>query len=122
MGFKEKYNQLRCYHTGAPEVVNDILLKYEQMAYYVCTDCGKPAKHKTQVYFASFCDECLKKLVKQGYTEPIKFKDCFEVTKYLNKIAQTGELEEITYIVSFKDEWLRYIKSLETDFLYTKIL
>ena len=26
---KEKYNQLRCYHTGAPEVVNDILLKYE---------------------------------------------------------------------------------------------
>lgn len=119
---KEKYNQLRCYHTGAPEVVNDILLKYEQMAYYVCTDCGKPAKHETQVYFASFCDECLKKLVKQGYTEPIKFKDCFEVTKYLNKIAQTGELEEITYIVSFKDEWLRYIKSLETDFLYTKIL
>ena len=55
---KEKYNTLRCYHSGCSQEIQNILDKYEQMAYYVCTVCGKPAICETQGYFASLCDNC----------------------------------------------------------------
>lgn len=101
---KEKYNLMRCYHFGAPEEVDNIINKYEQMAYYVCTRCGKPATCETQGYFASYCDDCWKDYVRYENVEPIVFKPYFKISGYKN-----GENYE--KIVSFEDEWNRYLKS-----------
>ena len=101
---KEKYNEMRCYHFGAPEEVCNIIRKYEQMAYYVCTKCGKPATYETQGYFASYCDDCFKDLVRHQDVEPIEFRSYFKISGRKN-----GENYE--KIISFEDEWNRYLKS-----------
>ena len=105
---KEKYNTMRCYHTGAPEEVCRIIEKYEQMAYYVCTNCGKPATCETTGYFASFCDDCRKDLVGHQPVEFIEFRDYFKLTRFTKGVET--ELE-----ISFKAEWIRYINSMEVD-------
>lgn len=100
---KEKYNEMRCYHFGAPEEVDNIINKYEQMAYYVCTRCGKPATYETQGYFASYCDDCFKDFVRHQDVEPIEFRPYFKISGRKNG-------EDYEKIVSFEDEWNRYIK------------
>lgn len=100
---KEKYNTMRCYHLGAPETVDDIIMKYEHMAYYICTKCGKPATCETQGYLTSYCDDCWKDLVRHQEIERIKFKPYFKISGYKN-----GENYEKD--ISFEEEWNRYIK------------
>ena len=100
---KEKYNSMRCYNYGAPEKVHDIIRKYELMAYYVCTKCGKPAVYETQGYFASFCEDCFKELVGHPKVELIEFKPYFKRSGY----KDGKDYEEI---ISFEDEWNRYLK------------
>ena len=103
---KEKYNTLRCYHCGAPEEVSRIIDKYEQMAYYICTHCGKPAMYETCGYLASYCEDCWKDFARHDAVNLIEFSDSYKVQKY-----SKGETTIIEY--SFKDEWNRYINSLE---------
>lgn len=105
---KEKYNTMRCYNFGAPEEVYNIIHKYEQIAYYVCTKCGKPAAYETQGYYASFCEDCFKDYVRHQKVKPIEFKPYFKISGYKN-----GENYE--KIVSFEDEWSRYLKGLERE-------
>ena len=100
---KEKYNSMRCYNYGAPEEVRDIIRKYELMAYYVCTRCGKPAIYETQGYFASFCEDCLKVFKRQPKVELIEFKPYFKISGYKDG-------EDYEKIISFEDEWNRYLK------------
>lgn len=101
---KEKYNRLRCYSNGkASYKVEDIIGKYEEMAYYICTNCGKPATVETQSYFASFCDDCWKGIFKNEKVEQIQFKNYFIVNTFT-----AGTHCDEKYI-SFKDEWERYI-------------
>lgn len=102
---KEKYNTLRCYHFGAPKAVCDIIEKYEQMARYVCSRCGKPAIYETRGYFLSFCDNCFKDFVRHEEVDVIKFKDCYEVTQY-------SDNNTTTLTISFKDEWERYLERI----------
>jgi hypothetical protein len=37
---KEKYGQMRLYHSGAADEVCDILSKYEFLSEQVCSECG----------------------------------------------------------------------------------
>lgn len=102
---KEKYNRLECYNSGAPAEVQDIIDKYSVMASYVCTCCGKPATCETQGYFASYCDDCLKKYVRHEKVESLKPSTVYLVT--------TTDFEDgATYVktISFEDEWNRYLK------------
>ena len=101
---KEKYNSMRCYHAGAPEEVCDILDKYEQMARYICTNCGKPATYETQGYIASFCENCYNGLRHQLKADKIEFKPYYKIRKY-----QKGKSTEMT--ISFEEEWNRYIQN-----------
>jgi DNA-directed RNA polymerase subunit RPC12/RpoP len=103
---KEKYNRLECYNFGAPEAVQEIINKYSVMAGYVCTICGKPATFETNSYIASFCGDCQKEFVLHDSGEQIKFKPTFKVTRYSNGV-------ESEKIVSFEEEWNRYLQSLE---------
>ena len=100
---KEKYNEMRCYCNGAPEEVYEILTKYEQMARYICTNCGKPAVYETQGYIASFCEDCYNGLKHQPKAEKIEFKPHYKTRRF-----QKGESAEM--IISFEEEWNRYIK------------
>lgn len=107
---KEKFNELRVYHTGAPDVVEDIIRKYEVMAKYVCSHCGRPADYETcECYIESFCSNCCckERLAHNcGSIKPIIFKDSFVLTQYDKTLKKTETN------ISFRDEWERYIKNL----------
>lgn len=103
---KEKYNSLRCYHCGAPEEVCNIIDKYEVMAGYICTNCGRPASYETQDYIASYCDDCWKDIARHEVSEPIEFKPSYKVTGF----AKGGHYDRT---ISFEDEWNRYVERIE---------
>lgn len=103
---KEKYNELRCYHFGAPQEVEQILQKYEIMARLVCTRCGRPATYETRGYIESFCDDCWKDCARHEKGEWIKPEFEFTVIGYKNG-------KETKRKVSFKEEWERYLEVLE---------
>ena len=104
---KEKYNYMECYNNGAPEKVHKIIDKYSVMASYICTICGKPATFETEGYIASYCDECFKDKVRHYPGEWIK-----PSTKY--KVCGFKDGKSYRKTISFKREWNRYIKSLES--------
>jgi hypothetical protein len=109
---KEKYNRLECYNNGAPEKVHEIIDKYSMMAGYICTVCGRPATFETNGYIASYCDDCLKKYVRHNAGEWIKFEPKYKVHGFKDG-------KKYTKTVSFKKEWDRYIKSLESEEIST---
>lgn len=101
---KEKYNFLRCYSNGAAsQEVEDIIAKYEHMAYYICCECGKPATYETRGYLASYCEDCWKDLVRHKEVEKIEFKPYYRVTGF-------AKGEHYNKTISFEDEWNRYLK------------
>lgn len=102
---KEKYNTLRCYTFGAPEEVVEIIDKYSHMARYICTICGKPAMYETDGYIASYCRDCWKDFVRH---DPGEFIECYQ--KYKVSCYENGEYRE--KIVSFEDEWNRYLEKI----------
>ena len=103
---KEKYNNLVCYSNGAAsQRVEDIISKYEEMAYYICTQCGKPATCMTTGYWASLCDDCWKDNLRYIEVKQIDFLPEYNVTEFSN-----GKRVEKT--ISFEDEWNRYLKGL----------
>jgi hypothetical protein len=101
---KEKYNTLRCYPSDPLEEVLNILHKYEHMAYYICTECGRPAACETRGYFASFCDDCWKQHLIHEHIELIEFKPYY-------KLIGFSKGEHYEKIISFEAEWNRYLKS-----------
>lgn len=101
---KEKYNFMRCYYTKAPWEVDQIISKYEHMAHYICTVCGRPATCETTGYFASFCDDCWKDYMRHENIEWLDFKPYFKVST----LTEDTHYDEKT--ISFKDEWNRYVK------------
>lgn len=100
---KEKYNELRCYHTGSKEV-DDIISKYAYISRYVCTHCGKSATFETSSYLASFCDDCWKDNFRHESGEWLEFSDTFTISGYSNGQHYKKE-------ISVKDEWSRYLNS-----------
>ena len=97
---KEKYNRMVCYHNGCSEAAQRIIDKYEHMAMYVCTVCGKPATVETMGYIASYCDKCYEKY-KTYKAEPITLETSYKIMRFSH-----GEKTE--EIISFEDEWNRY--------------
>lgn len=102
---KEKYNTMRCYHFGAPEKVQDIIDKYSVMTRYVCIRCGKPAIYKTQGYITSLCMDCWKDHARHYNVERIAFKPYYKVTGFA-----FANGEEYERVISFEDEWNKYLK------------
>jgi hypothetical protein len=102
---KEKYNLMRCYSVNSTPEIDSIIAKYEQIAPYICTICGKPAAFKTSGYIASFCTNCWKDHRRHLDGEFIKFQHYFTV----NLVTEGTHFDEKK--ISFADEWNRYIKS-----------
>jgi hypothetical protein len=105
---KEKYNEMRCYCNRAPASVYKIIKKYEQMSYYICTRCGKPADWELQGYYMSVCTDCWKDLFRHEQVLPIKFKDYYILTSISNSKKASRK-------ISFKNEWKRYIERLSNN-------
>lgn len=105
---KEKYNRLTCYYTNnTPLAVKEIITKYEHMARYICSHCGKPATYETDDYILSFCDDCWKDYVRHLSVKQIEFKPYFTV----NTATEGVHFDE--KLISFEDEWNRYLKGFE---------
>lgn len=58
MQIKEKYGSLRWYDTGAPEEIQTIINKYEDISYHTCISCGKPAKYLSTGWICPYCEKC----------------------------------------------------------------
>ena len=78
------------------------------MAGYVCTRCGRPAYYETSGYIASFCRDCWKDFARHEKGEFIKFKPFYKRIRF-----SKGESKE--EIISFEDEWNRYLKEIGYD-------
>lgn len=62
---KEKYGEL-CLYASAPDYIQDILTKYEDMSSCYCCRCGKPAKYWSTGWICPFCEDCKNDLENQG--------------------------------------------------------
>jgi hypothetical protein len=103
---KEKYGQMRLYHSGAPEEVNDILDKYEFLSEQVCSTCGKPAAAMTRGWICPYCAEHLQKYTERGETaDPIEIQ-----TSYIRK-RWSAEGTTETFI-DCSNEWNRYLERI----------
>ncbi len=106
MQVKEKYGQMRLYHSGASEEVNDILDKYEFLSEQVCSECGKPAVAITRGWIYPFCEEHIKDFTERGENvDPIEVQ-----TSYIRKLYHSGEHTETE--IDCSDEWTRYLKRI----------
>ena len=70
---KEKYGSLRWYDWGAPQKVQDIIDKYEEISTHTCIRCGRPATKISTGWICPFCDKCADKL-----SDRIDFRDIEE--------------------------------------------
>lgn len=103
---KEKYNYLRCYSNGkASNMVEEIIAKYEQMAPYICTFCGKPAAYETRGYIVSLCEDCLKDNFSNEKVDKIDFKPYF-IVRTKTEGAHFDEKK-----ISFASEWDNYLQT-----------
>lgn len=61
---KEKYGSLCWYHTFAPDELEPIIDKYEEISKKTCIVCGRPATKIHKNWIGPLCDECVKKALK----------------------------------------------------------
>lgn len=61
---KEKYGRLCWYHTFAPDELEPIIDKYEEISKKTCVVCGRPATKIHKNWIGPLCDECVKKALK----------------------------------------------------------
>lgn len=61
---KEKYGKLCWYHTFAPDELEPIINKYEEISKKTCIVCGRPATKIHKNWIGPLCDECVKKALK----------------------------------------------------------
>ena len=59
---KEKFGTLRVYVGPYIKEIDDIIGKYEDMSYYICCRCGKPATKISTGWICPFCDDCADKI------------------------------------------------------------
>jgi len=73
MQIKEKYGGLRWYDNGGTKKLSDILLKYENLSYNYCINCGNPAEYISTGWISPYCSECARRSkVFDTDFEPIK--------------------------------------------------
>ena len=94
---KEKYGGLRLYANEYKENTKIILAKYEELSYYICGRCGKPATKISQGWIYPFCDEC-SNLVHDNFK---KIEDCYRM------LEPTVEkmIDRIVYNFRYDDFW-----------------
>lgn len=61
---KEKYGSLCWYHAFAPDELEPIINKYEEISKKTCIVCGRPATKIHKNWIGPLCDECVKKALK----------------------------------------------------------
>lgn len=103
---KEKYGSMRCYTSGAPQEVCDIIDKYEILSEQVCCKCGAPASLQTLGYISPYCSKCY---YETNQVEPITPEVSFTREIYKGN----GQVEEQT--ISVEDEWNRYLAKLNAN-------
>lgn len=61
---KEKYGGLRFYTGRVPVESNayEIIKKYEDMSYGICTECGRPGHQIDDGWIWTMCDSCYKQM------------------------------------------------------------
>jgi hypothetical protein len=103
---KEKYGQMRLYHSGAADEVCDILSKYEFLSEQVCSECGKPAVAMTRGWICPYCNEHVKNFTDRGIiADPIEVQ-----TSYIRKRYHNGTHTET--VIDCSDEWARYLNRI----------
>lgn len=63
---KEKFGEMRCYHSGAyGSKVDDIIDKYTTLSRNICIGCGKPdVPMLMRGWFDPMCERCYRKIIR----------------------------------------------------------
>ena len=95
---KEKFGSLRWYDNGAPQQVQDVIIKYEYLSSHVCINCGKVNVPLYGGWISPYCDYCAQRF----YANPeeciiaqANLESSFMVTKYAE-----NEKNEIKFDIS----------------------
>lgn len=100
---KEKFNNLVCCPSVSSPKIDKILLKYHEMARFVCAKCGKPAVWETKGYILSFCDACLERSHRHEAKDRLIFQTQFGVSTYKDGKSRTKT-------ILFQKEWDEYLR------------
>ena len=57
---KEKFGGLRFYINHATDEIGSLISIAESKSYYICENCGKPGTLRTDGWYVTACDECVK--------------------------------------------------------------
>lgn len=58
---KEKFGGLCWYDDGGNDETYKIIIKYEELSYKICQQCGKPAEYMTKHWIGYYCEKCARK-------------------------------------------------------------
>lgn len=58
---KEKWGRFHLYCMNASKDVYKIIDKYENLSWYYCIHCGKPAKYISKGWIRPYCEDCINK-------------------------------------------------------------
>ena len=68
---KEKYAEMRLYHSGVPKDIYDkvesIIDKYSEKSYYTCAQCGAEATQYSRGWMQPFCSLCYRRFKEARY-------------------------------------------------------
>lgn len=103
---KEKFGELRCYHSGADgSKVDDIIDKYTILSRNVCIECGKPdVPMLMRGWMDPMCEKCYRRIVRRK-----AMSDADIHARYLDEIG--GSSSEMSNYLCFSkwspvdEEW-----------------
>ena len=120
---KEKYGVLCAYNFGAPKEVHDIIMKYEFLSNYVCSNCGRPVVNGTKYGYGWIYNSCLDCHMFMA-TKFHNFNSEQSINNWFNglcidmfdgkmKIERVKDGTTITETIDCTNEWNRYCATHE---------
>ena len=76
---KEKYGEIRAYHNGAPDEIEDIIDSYSVISRNVCQWCGRPDSAISKGYWVECqCKQCFDKYWKDSEKDYPSYEDQYD--------------------------------------------
>lgn len=76
---KEKYGEIRAYHNGAPDEIEDIIDAYSVISRNVCQWCGRPDSAISKGYWVECqCEQCFDKYWKDSTKEHPSYEEQYD--------------------------------------------
>ena len=121
MDLKEKWGKLTVYLTSEPEVVSDVLWKYEYISSFVCIICGAPYPFAQMTYDGWVMPQCERCYVGRHGAEFDEYHKAYLQTVLKDSLSVCEGPEDFITIVCSKPNGMTYEKKIEIKETWKKI-